>query len=477
MSTVHRPIEDRVPALLNPFKDERPDFFSPDHYLVLTKGAVDSLIGVCDTVWDGGDVYELDNTWRDRILTANNAMAQNGMRVLGVAFRQRDSAVINKEDDPLESRLSFIGMVGMIDPARPEVREAVHTAQTAGIRPVMITGDHPLTAAYIASELGIAQRGKALTGQDLNSMGLDQLKPVVEDVPVYARVSPEHKLKIVEAFQDKGHIVAMTGDGVNDAPALKKAHIGVAMGITGTDVSKEASDMILLDDNFATIVAAVEEGRRIYDNVRKFIKYTMTSNAGEIWVMLLAPFVGMPLPLTPLQILWVNLVTDGLPGLALTIEPAERNTMQRPPYPPRENIFGRGMARDILWIGLLMGLVSLAIGYIYFRINPSTSPAVWQTMAFTTLTMAQMGNALATRSERDTIFEIGLLSNRAMLGSVLLTFVLQLGVVYLPFMNRAFETVPLSPTDLLISLAASTVVFFSVEVVKLIRKRLTAKQR
>lgn len=472
MSTVHQPVEEKVPDLLNPFKDESPDFFHPNHYLVLTKGAVDSLLDVSDFVWDGGEVFPLDEAWKGRILKANNEMAQNGMRVLGVAFKQRDTAEIKEATDPLESNLIFIGMVGMIDPARPEVQQAVHTAQTAGVRPVMITGDHPLTASYIARELGIAQRGDALTGHDLNNLSIDQLEAVVEEIPVYARVSPEHKLKIVQALQDKGHIVAMTGDGVNDAPALKKADIGVAMGITGTDVSKEAADMVLLDDNFATIVAAVEEGRRIYDNIRKFIRYTMTSNAGEIWVMLLAPFVGMPLPLTPLQILWVNLVTDGLPGLALTVEPTESNTMKRPPHPPGENIFGRGMARDILWIGLLMGVVSLLVGYIYYQVNPSTSPAVWQTMIFTTLTMAQMGNALATRSEQDTIFEIGLFSNKAMLGSVLLTFVLQLGVIYLPFMNKAFETVPLSFTDLLTSLAASMVVFICIEAVKMLRKRL-----
>jgi len=269
------PVEEKVPKLLNPFKDERPDFFSPDHYLVLTKGAVDSLLEVSNRVWAGGGVCPIGDTWRERILKGNNRLAQNGMRVLGVAFKQRETDRIDEDADPLECDLIFIGMVGMIDPARPEVRQAVQTAQEAGIRPVMITGDHPLTASYIAGELGIAQQGKVMTGQDLTTMGIDQLETVVEEVPVYARVSPEHKLKIIQALQDKGHIVAMTGDGVNDAPALKKADIGVAMGITGTDVSKEASDMVLLDDNFATIVAAVEEGRRIYDNIRKFIKYTI----------------------------------------------------------------------------------------------------------------------------------------------------------------------------------------------------------
>jgi len=474
MSTIHRPVENKVPEQLNPFKDSRPDFFSPDHFLVLTKGAVDSLLEISDRVWAEGEVVPIDDKWKERILKGNNDLAQNGMRVLGVAFKQRDTDVIDEDKDPLESNMIFIGLMGMIDPARPEVYQAVQTAQTAGIRAVMITGDHPLTASYIAAELGISQRGQALTGQDLAKMSPDQLEAVVENVPVYARVSPEHKLKIVQAFQEKGHIVAMTGDGVNDAPALKKADIGVAMGITGTDVSKEASDMVLLDDNFATIVAAVEEGRRIYDNIRKFIRYTLASNAGELWVMLLAPFIGMPLPLTPLQILWINLVTDGLPGLALTIEPAEQNTMRRPPYPPGENIFGRGMARDILWIGLLMGIVSLAIGYIYYQMDSSTSPAVWQTMIFTTLTLSQMGNALATRSERDTIFSIGLLSNKALLGSIILTVILQFGVIYLPFMNAAFGTVPLSLNNLLVSLAAGLVVFAAIELVKVVRKR-TAK--
>ena len=332
----------------------------------------------------------------------------------------------------------------------------------------MITGDHPLTAQHIARELHIASNGqKALTGQQLEQMSLETLETMVERIPVYARVSPEHKLKIVQALQDKGHIVAMTGDGVNDAPALKRADIGVAMGITGTDVSKEAADMVLLDDNFATIVAAVKEGRVIYDNIRKFIKYTMTSNSGEIYVMLLAPFLGMPLPLLPLQILWINLVTDGLPGLALTIEPAEKGTMRRPPYHPKENIFGRGMWQHILWVGLLMGIVSLGIGYWAW----STGRDDWQTMVFTTLTLSQMGHALAIRSGRDSLFTIGLLSNKPLLGAVLLTFVLQLAVVYVPFLQELFKTASLSPAGLAISLLLSTVVFCGVEIEKWFKRR------
>jgi Ca2+-transporting ATPase len=367
----------------------------------------------------------------------------------------------------MERDVTFIGLVAMMDPPRSEVKEAVQTCISAGIRPVMITGDHPLTAAHIARELRIATHDRVITGQELERMSVEELEEIVEDVPVYARVSPEHKLKIVQALRDRGHIVAMTGDGVNDAPALKKADIGVAMGITGTDVAKEAADMVLLDDNFATIVAAVAEGRAIYDNIRKFIRYTMTSNAGEIWVMLLAPFLGMPLPLLPLQILWVNLVTDGLPGLALTVEPAERNTMRRPPYPPQENIFGRGMARDILWVGLVMGLISLAMGYWAW----ATGHAAWQTMVFTTLTLSQMGNALAIRSERDSLFKIGLSSNRAMLGTVLLTFALQLAVVYTPLLQGIFKTQALSLDELAISLVTSTVVFWGVELAKWLMRR------
>ena len=263
---------------------------------------------------------------------------------------------------PIEEQLVYLGMLAMIDPPRREVRDAVVRCRSAGIRPVMITGDHPLTAQHIARQLGISEDSQVITGQELEQMTEAEFQTAAASVSTFARVAPKHKLRLVRALQDQGQVVAMTGDGVNDAPALKQAHIGVAMGITGTDVSKEASQMVLLDDNFATIVGAVEEGRIVYDNIRKFVKYTMTSNAGEVWVMVLGPLLGMPLPLLPLQILWINLVTDGLPGLALAVEKAERDTMERPPYPPQEHIFGRGMGWDIAWIGLLMGVVSLAMG-------------------------------------------------------------------------------------------------------------------
>ena len=277
---------------------------------------------------------------------------------------------------------------------------------------------------------------------------------------------------IVQALQNKGHIVAMTGDGVNDAPALRRSDIGVAMGITGTDVSKEAADMVILDDNFATIVNAVEEGRTIYDNVRKFIKYTLTSNAGEIYVMLFAPFLGMPLPLTALQILWINLVTDGLPGLALSVEPPERNTMQRKPHPPAEGIFARGMGSHILWVGLLMGLVALGVGFWGWK----TNNPYWPTMVFTTITLSQMGNALAVRSERESLFKMGLFTNKLLLAAVLLTFVLQLGITYWVPAQSWFGTMPLPPLELAISLGLSGVVFCVIEAEKIF-KRLRAKEQ
>ena len=468
MTTVHRlDTRQQVPKPLETIRDWS-RVIDGAAYLAFTKGAVDSLLHVSRAVLVDGRVEPLDEVWHERITAANDRLAADGMRVLGVALRPLPSPLADVRVETLERELVFVGMMGLLDPPRPEVRDAVQTCKLASIRPVMITGDHPLTARHIARQLGIAADGRILTGHDLARMPLPELEAVVEEVPVYARVSPEHKLKIVQALQDRGHVVAMTGDGVNDAPALKKADIGVAMGIAGTDVAKEAAHMVLLDDNFATIVAAVEEGRVIYDNIRKFIKYTMTSNSGEVWVMLLAPFLGMPLPLLPLQILWVNLVTDGLPGLALSVELAERGTMQRPPYRPSENIFARGMGPHIVWVGLLMGLVSLGLGYWIWQ----TGDVAWQTMVFTTITLSQMGHALAIRSERESLLSIGLLSNRPLLGAVALTFGLQLAVVYVPFLQGVFATMALAPNDLAISLLLSTVVFWGVEVEKwLLRRR------
>lgn len=431
-------------------------------HIAFTKGAIDGLLEYSSQVWVEDRIEEIDDGWRSRIEAAQLNLAEEGMRVLGLACRSVDEEEKEAKQNDVERNLIFIGLVGMVDPARPEVNKAVQTCIQAGVRPVMITGDHPLTARYIANQLGISTESGILTGRDIEEASTNELENIVSRISVYARVSPEHKLKIVEALQSRGQIVAMTGDGVNDAPALKKADIGVAMGITGTDVSKEASDMVLLDDNFSTIVAAIEEGRTIYDNIRKFIKYTLSSNAGEIWVMLLGPLLGMPLALLPLQILWINLVTDGLPGLALGIEKGERNTMRRQPYPPNENIFARGIGRDILWVGLLMGLISIGIGFIYWRNELPT----WQTMVFTVLTLSEMGYVMAIRSSRESLFRIGMFSNMPLVGAVLLTSLLQVAVVYVPFMQNIFGTVALSIRDFGVCLFVSVVMFAAVETQK-----------
>ena len=465
MSTFHQTLHtqklpDVLGELLTSLEGETP-------YLMITKGAVDGLLDISSKVWSDRKVIQMDDAWRKRIMDANNDLALKGMRVLGVAFRPCSEVESNQVSEEMEQELIFVGMFAMIDPARPEVKAAVRTAKEAGVRPIMITGDHPLTALHIAKELGISDNEEVITGVELEKMDVAQLKERVRTVSVFARVSPEHKLNIVTALQELGQIVAMTGDGVNDAPALKKADIGVAMGITGTDVSKEAADMILLDDNFATIVSAVKEGRRIYENIRKFVKYTMTSNFGEIIVMLVGPFVGLGLPLLPLQILWVNLVTDGLPGLALTQEPSEPNTMSRPPRDPEENMFSRGLGIDVLWIGTLMGAISLLVGLWAYHFDHASA---WQTMIFTTLTLAQMGNALASRSEHQTLWEAGIFTNLFLLGAVLLTFGLQMAVVYLPFLQNIFKTESLSLLELGISLGASMLVLLVIDGAKLLKR-------
>ena len=428
-------------------------------FVAFTKGSVEGLLPLCRNVWVNGRLETLKEGRTHQLLAANNALAADGMRILGVAFRLLDSLPKIVEAEDLERDLTFLGMIGIVDPPRVEVADAVSVCKNAGIRPVMITGDHPLTARYIAAKLGIMTAEPFLTGPEIDRITSAELQLQSESVPLYARVSPEHKLRIVESLQRSGHIVAMTGDGVNDAPALKKANIGVAMGLSGTDVAKAAADVVLLDDNFATIVAAVEEGRVIYDNIRKFIKYILATNSAEIWVMLAAPFLGMPLAMLPLQILWMNLMTDGLPALALSAEPPESDTMQRPPYPPSESIFARGVGRHVLWVGLLMGLLSLGVGYGYWRIN---NPS-WQTMIFTTLTFSQMAHILAIRSEHRSLFRVGLFSNKPLLAAVGLTVVLQVALIYVPRLQVVFKTVALSPTDLMQTFALAAVIFCAVE--------------
>jgi len=440
--------------------------------VMFTKGAVDGLLDISRAAWIDGVVTQMTPAIRTRIESANNRLAADGLRVLGIAFKRVNHADIIAHD---ESDLVFVGMVGIIDPPRKEVKDAVTTAKRAGIRPVMITGDHPLTAFAIAKELGIAQDGdRVLTGYELARMSQQDLENDVERVAVFARVSPEHKLNIVQALQTRGHIVAMTGDGVNDAPALKRADIGVAMGITGTAVSKEASDMVILDDNFATIVAAVEEGRTIYDNVRRFVKYLLASNTGELVVLLLTQLIaGMGLPLTTLQILWMNLITDGIPALALGVEKPEKGAMDRAPYAPNESIFGRGLGRHIVIVGALLGGVGLVFGYWAWSsgITAANGGPAWNTMVFMFLTIAQMGHALGLRSHRESLFSMNLFDNRLLIGAVIVTVLLQLIAVYAPFFNQIFGTNPLTLGQLLICFALSSVVFIGVEVEKLLIRR------
>jgi Ca2+-transporting ATPase len=400
---------------------------------------------------------------------AANEMASKGYRTLGYAFRVFDKLPEELTPEKIETSLTFVGVAGMIDPPREEARQAVSECKTAGIQPVMITGDHQLTAKAIAQSLGIisSEKDLVLTGSGLKKMNDDEFKGKVESIRVYARVDPEQKLKIINALQEKNHFVAMTGDGVNDAPALKNADIGIAMGINGTEVSKEAAHMILLDDNFATIVVAVRHGRRIFDNILKFIKYIMTGNSGEIWALFLAPFFGLPIPLLATQILWINLVSDGLPGLALASEPSESNLMKRPPRAPEKSVFADGMGWHILLIGLLIGFVT--IGMQAWAIHNGYDN--WQTMAFTVLCFSQLGHVVAIRSTHRSTFTIGLFSNRPMVVSLAITVMLQLMIIYVPFFHDIFKIKPLSLAELAITAVVSTIVFWVVELEKLVRRK------
>ena len=435
-------------------------------FISFTKGAAEVILEKSIHIQTSEGLEPIDT---QEIIRINERMAADGLRVLCIAMRSWNNLPDNISSENVEMDLTILGLVGMMDPPREEVKEAVSMCKTAGIIPVMITGDHPVTAKAIARRLGIIDdESKAIiTGKELEKLTLEEFEEKVEHIRVYARVAPEQKLEIIKALQDKGQFVAMTGDGVNDAPALKRADIGVAMGITGTDVSKEAAHMILLDDNFATIVKAVKEGRRIFDNIRKFIKYTMTSNSGEIWTIFLAPFLGLPIPLLPIHILWINLVTDGLPGLALAAEPPEKEIMKIPPRHPQESIFAHGLGTHIIWVGLLMGFVSIFTQAWSIK----TGLAHWQTMVFTVLCLSQMGNVLAIRSGKESLFSQGLFSNKPLVGAFVLTFALQMATIYVPFLNPIFKTEPLTSSELTITIALSSVVFFAVEVEKLMKRR------
>ena len=439
---------------------------SADGLVAYTKGAPESVLPCCTSRWTPDGPTPMDGA---TVLASATELAAKGLRVLALARRDHVRLPDTNALASVESDLQFLGLIALIDPPRPEAAAAVRDCIAAGITPVMITGDHPATARAIAHRLGIVPDAQAdvLTGQDLSTLDEATLQQRVAHVRVYARVDPAQKIRIVEALQALGHFVAMTGDGVNDAPALKRADIGVSMGKGGTDVAREASSLVLLDDNFATIVAAVREGRRIYDNIRKFVRYAMTGNSGEIWTLFLAPMLLLPIPLQPIHILWVNLVTDGLPGLALAAEPAERGVMQRPPRAPNESLFAHGMWQHILGIGLLIG--GLCLGLQAWALHNGN--AHWQTMVFTVLTLSQMVHVLAIRSETQSLWRLGLGSNRPLLGAVLLTFLLQMATIYTPILQPIFKTQALSLTELAICLGAALVVGVVVELEKAWRRR------
>ncbi|MCU0607126.1 MAG: cation-translocating P-type ATPase [Candidatus Edwardsbacteria bacterium] len=427
-------------------------------FVCYTKGAVDNLLARCAAAA------------APEIMAANRALAEGGKRVLAFAYRVIEAVPGRPVADDIERGLTFLGLVGMVDPPRDEARQAVRQCREAGIRPVMITGDHPATALAIARQLGIAGEDDALvTGAELKAISAEDLSARIDRISVFARVSPEDKIKIVQALKARGQIVAMTGDGVNDAPALKGADIGVAMGITGTDVSKEAADMILLDDNFATIVAAVAEGRRIYDNIRKFVRYMLSTNSGEVLTMTGGILLGLPLPLLPIQILWINLVTDSLPALSLGLEPAERNIMQRPPRAPGESLFAHGLWQHVVWVGLLMAIGSL--GMMQWALTHGHSEAQARTMVFTCMAVYQLFHSLAIRSERYSLFKIGPAGNPQLLGSVVVVLGLQLLLLYWPPLGGVFKVEAIAAADLGISVAVASSVFWLVELEKWLFRR------
>jgi Ca2+-transporting ATPase len=421
-----------------------------------TKGAPDILLQRCVNIDMPAILKQIDD------------MADKGHRVLGFACGYWDTLPDKTESDIHESGLHFLGLAGIIDPPREEVYEAVSQCYTAGIIPVMITGDHPLTAKSIAQRIGILRNENDLviTGRQLSELNNDIFLSKVEKIKVYARVSPEQKLQIIKALQRKGHYVAMTGDGVNDAPSLKKANIGIAMGITGTDVSKEAADMILLDDNFSTIVKAVKEGRRIYDNILKFIKFLMTTNSSELLTLLMGPLIGLPVALLPIHILWINLISDGLPAISLSFEKPEIDIMNRPPRPPQQSVFADGRGIHMIWVGILIAGLALTL-----QVWAIKNGMHWQTIVFNFLCLSQLGHVLAIRSEKQPFLGTGMFSNKLLTGSVLFTLFLQLFVTYLPLLQPVFNTESLTPDEFILVTVSAAVVVAAVEIEKIILKR------
>ena len=440
-------------------------------YRAYIKGAPDVLLELCQFIEKDGSTVPLTDDMRAEVMDANNRMASEALRVLAVASRHLDDSKADGLDWGRDRDLILLGLTGMIDPPRPEVRAAVQTCREAGIKAVMITGDHKDTAIAIAKELDFLTPGHiSLTGPDIEAMSDEQLTSVASDVDVYARVSPEHKVRIVDALKRIGHVVAMTGDGVNDAPALKRADIGIAMGITGTDVAKETADMILTDDNFASIVAAIEEGRVIYSNIRKFVYYLLSCNVGEILIIFLAMLAGLPLPLRPIHLLWLNLVTDGLPALALGLERGEPDIMKQKPRPPRESIINREMVLNTVVQSLAIAGATLGAFVLGMRLYPDSLIAA-QTMAFVTLIGSELWRAFTSRSQYYPLLKLGLFSNRYMVGATLISFALALLVVYLPVLEPIFYTYELPLRSWLFLLPLTLVPAVVAEVTKLVARR------
>jgi len=492
----------RLPRIAEvPFSSERKlmstlhrDVDEGDRGIVFTKGAPDVLLARCAHELVGGERRTLTDERRQAILAQNEALASQALRTIAVAARWLTGEALAHHtaapDGRVEEDLVFVGLVGIIDPPRAEARQAVARAVAAGIRPLMITGDHPRTASVIAQELGISRDGRVLTGTELDRLSPSQRAAAAAEVSVYARVNPEHKLQIIDALRQAGAVVAMTGDGVNDAPALKKADIGIAMGIAGTDVSKEAADMILADDNFATIVAAVEEGRAIFANIRKFLRYLLSSNIGEVMTMFFGVVLarqigltseadGLVLPLLATQVLWINLVTDGLPALALGLDPADEGLMRQPPRPEGERVITPRMWRGIVFVGMVMAAGTLAVldaslpGGV---ITGTGTLAYGHTMTFTTLVLFQIVNVVNARSDDESAFA-HLFTNAWLWGAMGTSVLLQVLVVHLPMLQRAFGTVPLSPGDWALCMAVASTVLWAREATKLVARRLRTGRR
>lgn len=439
--------------------------------VAFVKGAPDLLLDDCVAIEENGMTRALSGADRENILKANSALADAAMRVLAVAYRILDTAPDRYEAKLIEQQLVFTGLVAMIDPPRDEVKKAMRECATAGIRTVMITGDHKNTAAAIARELGFFRENSlALTGSELDTLSDEEFYKEIERISVYARVSPEHKLRIVRAWRRRGEVVAMTGDGVNDAPAVKEADIGVAMGITGTDVTKEVSDMVVTDDNFASIVAAVEEGRGIYDNIRKFIHYLLSCNAGEILVMFVSSVIGLPIPLLPIHILWVNLVTDGLPALALGVDPVAPDIMRRKPRKPDEPVVTKQRGVLMLAQGAFIAACSL-FAFVFVLFIEKEGIVRARTAAFIVLACSQLFHSFNCRNLTESLFKIGLCTNKKLILACGVSFLLQMGVVYIPFLQKIFKTEPLGVFDWILVIAVSSFPLWAMEALKMINRK------